>query len=74
VPSVSCRLKPGRKLDSLKPIWQSNSRPQWYVSKFELGERRLDVIEFLDVAQAIGFEPFRFLKKVMRGKSSPKTR
>lgn len=28
-----------------------------YVSKYETGERRLDVIEFLAVAQAIGFDP-----------------
>jgi transcriptional regulator with XRE-family HTH domain len=28
-------------------------RPQSFVSKFENGERRLDVIEFLDVARAL---------------------
>jgi transcriptional regulator with XRE-family HTH domain len=37
------------------------ARPQSYVSKYERGERRLDVIEFFDVAQALGIEPFRFL-------------
>ena len=39
-------------------------RPQSYVSKYERGERRLDVIEFLDVAQAIGVDPFDFLKRL----------
>ena len=29
-------------------------RPQSYVSKYESGERRLDVIEFLEVADRIG--------------------
>lgn len=29
-------------------------RPQSYVSKYESGERRLDVIEFMEVADAIG--------------------
>lgn len=29
-------------------------RPQTYVSKYERGERRLDVVEFLEVAEAIG--------------------
>lgn len=39
-------------------------RPQSYVSKYELGERRLDVVEFFEVAAAIGFDPYRFLKKL----------
>lgn len=29
-------------------------RPQSYVSKYESGERRLDLIEFIEVAEAIG--------------------
>ena len=40
------------------------SRPQSYVSKYERGERRLDVIEFLEVAEAIGIEPIEFLRKL----------
>lgn len=35
------------------------SRPQSFVSKFERGERRLDVIEFLAVADALGIDPAR---------------
>ncbi len=38
------------------------SHPQSYVSKYERGERRLDVIEFLEVARAIGIDPFAFLR------------
>ena len=38
------------------------ARPQSYVSKYERGERRLDVIEFFEVATAIGIDPFDFLK------------
>jgi transcriptional regulator with XRE-family HTH domain len=37
------------------------SRPQSFVSKVERGERRLDVVEFFEVAQAIGIDPFAFL-------------
>ena len=29
-------------------------RPQSYVSKYERGERRLDVIEFMEIADAVG--------------------
>lgn len=43
------------------------SRPQSYVSKFEMGERRLDVIEFFDIARAIGFDPHHFLKRIAPG-------
>ena len=32
-------------------------KPPSYVAKYELGERRLDVLEYLDVATAIGFDP-----------------
>lgn len=39
-------------------------RPQSYVSKYERGSRRVDVIEFLEIARAVGFEPSEFLKKL----------
>lgn len=37
-------------------------RPQSFVSKYERGERRLDVIEFLQVAHALDVHPFDILK------------
>ena len=40
------------------------SRPQSFVSKFERGERRLDVIEFLDIAEAMRIDPYKFLSKL----------
>jgi len=48
------------------------SRPQSYVSKFERGERRLDVIEFFEVADAIGVDPFAFLRAVYESMSPAK--
>lgn len=37
---------------------------QSYVSKYESGVRRLDVVEFLTVARAIGFDPARFIEEL----------
>lgn len=39
-------------------------RPQSYVSKYERGDRRLDVIEFLEIARAIKFDPNEFLQRL----------
>lgn len=41
-------------------------RPQSFVAKYEGGERRLDVIEFLAVARAIGADPARLLKSLIK--------
>ena len=41
-------------------------RPQSFVSKFECGERRLDVIEFLEVARALKVDPLRIIADVNR--------
>ncbi|MCF6110266.1 MULTISPECIES: helix-turn-helix domain-containing protein [Mesorhizobium] len=36
-------------------------RPQFFVAKYEGGERRLDVIEFLDVTAALDTDPCEIL-------------
>ena len=51
---------------------QSNSDKlgvnQTYVSKYEKGERRLDLIEFLEIAEAVGFDPLDFIKRLQDSK------
>lgn len=32
-------------------------RPQSFVAKYEGGERRLDVVEFIEVCEALGIDP-----------------
>jgi transcriptional regulator with XRE-family HTH domain len=40
-------------------------RPQSFVSKVERGDRRLDVIEFLQIAKALNVEPEPIIRSVM---------
>ena len=37
-------------------------KPQQFVSKYESGERRLDVVEFMDVARVLDVDPQALLK------------
>lgn len=41
-------------------------RPQSFVSKYERGERRLDVIEFIAIAQVIGMSASDVIKELER--------
>ena len=43
-------------------------KPPSYVAKYEGGDRRLDVLEFLDVAAAIGFDPCGLIRALQRKK------
>ncbi len=39
-------------------------RYQSFVATVESGQRRIDVIEFLDLAEAVGFDPIDVIKKL----------
>ena len=41
-------------------------RPQSFVAKYEGGERRLDVIEFIEVARTLGVDPARLVRSLER--------
>ncbi|NKC10787.1 MAG: helix-turn-helix domain-containing protein [Gammaproteobacteria bacterium] len=45
------------------------NKPQSFVSKFESGERRLDLIEFLNVAEALQFDVCKFINQLEQGAS-----
>ncbi len=52
-------------------------RPQSFVSKYERGERRLDVVEFLEVVQAVGLDPSKVIASLgarvpRRAKAKPR--
>ncbi|UYZ84347.1 helix-turn-helix domain-containing protein [Entomomonas sp. E2T0] len=39
-------------------------RPQSFVAKIENGERRLDIVEFMYIAQLLALDPFKALKQL----------
>jgi len=41
-------------------------RQQHYISRYETGERRLDVAEFADVAVALGLDPSALIREIWR--------
>jgi transcriptional regulator with XRE-family HTH domain len=41
-------------------------KPQSFVAKYEGGERRIDVVEFVTVCQAIGADPAKLLKALIK--------
>jgi transcriptional regulator with XRE-family HTH domain len=46
-------------------------KPQSYIAKYEGGERRLDVVEFLAVCRAIDADPVRILRALVKSRARP---
>lgn len=55
-------------------VAQRLGRPQSFVAKYEGGERRLDVVEFLEVAAAIGFSPEAFIRDLRKEANASRSR
>ena len=43
-------------------------RPQSFVAKYEGGERRLDVVEFLEIAKLVGADPYAIIRHIQKMK------
>lgn len=42
-------------------------KPQSFVSKYENGERRIDLIETLDICEALDVNPIELIKLLIKG-------
>lgn len=62
---IITRLRLARKTQGLmqKDLADRLSVPQSFVSKYETGERRLDIIELLDICSVLGIELHDILPK-----------
>jgi ribosome-binding protein aMBF1 (putative translation factor) len=47
-----------------KELAQAMNRPQSFISKCEQGERRLDIVEFMQLAEALSIDMFHFLAEL----------
>ncbi len=43
-------------------------RPQSFIAKYEGGERRIDVVEFIAIARALGADPVKLFRNYVAGK------
>ena len=60
-------LSDARRSEGLtqKEVANKLTRPQSFVSKYEKGERRLDVVEFVAVCHALKVDPVAVLENIM---------
>ncbi len=66
--SVGKRVAYARKYRSLtqQELADRLRRPQSYVAKVETGERRLDVVEFIEWADGVGIPPAALLDLIVK--------
>lgn len=63
---VAARHKAGIRQQALA---NKLRKPQSFVAKYEGGERRLDVIEFITIIEALGADPVKLFRQFVRAKS-----
>ena len=49
-------------------------RPQSFIAKYEGGERRIDVVEFIAIARALKADPIKLFRDFVTGKVPTKAR
>lgn len=60
---VATRHKAGIRQQALA---KKLRKPQSFIAKYEGGERRLDIVEFIAIAEALGADPLKLLRRFVR--------
>jgi transcriptional regulator with XRE-family HTH domain len=63
---VAARHQAGIRQQSLA---KKLGRPQSFIAKYEGGERRIDVVEFIAIARALGADPVKLFRDFIAGKA-----
>jgi transcriptional regulator with XRE-family HTH domain len=50
------------------------AKPQSFVAKYEGGERRIDLVEFIAIARALDADPVKLFRDFVAGEPGPKPR
>ncbi|MBL4838819.1 MAG: helix-turn-helix transcriptional regulator [Kordiimonadaceae bacterium] len=66
--TLCMRMREARRAAGLTQVQVAKQleRPQSFVAKYEAGERRLDVIEFLDVAKVIKLDAIELIANLQK--------
>ena len=64
---VAARHKSGIRQQALA---KRLGRSQSFIAKYEGGERRIDVVEFVTIARALGADPLKLFKQFLSDKTA----
>lgn len=68
---IHCLIK-ARKVANMtqQALADQLKRPQSFVAKYENGDRRLDVVEFLTITEILNADPHEILRRMKRGQKN----
>ena len=64
---VAARHRSGVRQQALA---EKLGRPQSFIAKYEGGERRIDVVEFIAIARALSADPIKLFREFVAGNSA----
>ena len=68
---VAARHKSGMRQQTLAG---KLGKPQSFIAKYEGGERRIDVVEFIAIARALDADPVKLFKEFVAGNTTNRRR